>query len=275
MISPPGPGSAGPVRRITRELLADAVGPGRGQVLAAEDGVVAAISLLDAGACPDPAGAWRALRVDGDRVSAGDAIVEVTGSAWELAVAEDHAMGILGMAGGMAMRAIELRGAAPDGLRVVCGGWKKYPAALKPVLRAALDVAAIGHRLIDTEFVYVDKNVVTQLGGIPAAVARGLALGHGPVAVQVVDIDGARQAALAGAGIVMVDTGDIADLANVDTGLRDAGLRSGISLAFAGGVRGDQLSEVSAGGADIVDVGRTILDAPLWDLRFVVEPAPR
>jgi nicotinate-nucleotide pyrophosphorylase (carboxylating) len=260
------------IRRITRELLHDLHGMRRGYVVAAEPGIVAGMALLDASAAPDPAGQWVPLRADGDVVEAGDRLIEVTGTAWELAVAEDHALGILGFAGGIARHARQLRTAAPPGLRVVCGGWKKLPSALKPALRAGLDVAGIGHRLLDDEFVYVDKNVVAQLGDVSAAVTAGLALQHGPVAVQVIDVAGARAAVQAGCGVVMVDNGDLASLHHIAAALRSDGSR--VTLAFAGGVCLDDLTEAAAAGATIVDVGRAVLDAPLWDLRFVVEPRP-
>ena len=179
-------------------------------------------------------------------------------------------MGLLGFAGGIAQRARELLAVAPPGVRVVCGGWKKLPSALKPALRAGLDVAGIGHRLLDGEFVYMDKNVVTQLGGIGAAVAAGRALDHGPVAVQVVDVDGARAAVSAGCGVVMVDNGDLATLRQISAALHSNG--AAVQIAFAGGVGREDLAEVAASGATIVDVGRAVLDAPLWDLRFVVDP---
>ena len=41
-------------------------------------------------------------------------------------------------------------------------------------------------------------------------------------------------------------------------------------IAFAGGVTGLTLDDVIAAGADIVDVGRSVIDAPLLDFRFDV-----
>jgi len=260
-------------RRVTRELLASASGTRRGRVIAAEDGVVAGLGLLEPGDSADPAGLWTTMCDEGDELAIGEPLIEVVGSAWELAVAEDHVMGVVGFASGVARRALGIRAAAPPGLRVVCGGWKKLPVALKPALRAGLDVAGIGHRLVDGEFVYIDKNVVVQLGGIEAAVAAGIGLQHGPVAVQVIDVDGARRAIDAGCSIVMVDNGDLATLgAVVDVA---ATMSVTVKVAYAGGVTVDDLAQVAAEGAAIVDVGRAALDAPLWDLRFVVTPPSR
>ena len=160
--------------------------------------------------------------------------------------------------------------AAPEGLAIACGAWKKWPAAMKPVLRAALDVAGVTHRLVDGEFVYIDKNIVRLLGGVAPAVQRGNGLGHGPVAVQVDGVEQARAAVAAGCGIVMVDTGSVGDLAAVHDALTAEGRRAAVQLAFGGGVTGETLAELRRSGADIVDIGRSILDAPLWDLRLDV-----
>jgi len=72
----------------------------------------------------------------------------------------------------------------------------------------------------------------------------------------------------AGAGIVMIDTGAVADISKVDAALRSRGWRDDVLLAFGGGVRPDDLDEVQRRGAQIVDIGRAVLDAPLWDLRL-------
>jgi nicotinate-nucleotide pyrophosphorylase (carboxylating) len=67
-----------------------------------------------------------------------------------------------------------------------------------------------------------------------------------------------------------VDTGRIADLAAVHRALTAAGYRGGLRLAFGGGVTADDLVPAAEAGADAVDVGRAILDAPLLDLRMRV-----
>jgi nicotinate-nucleotide pyrophosphorylase (carboxylating) len=126
----------------------------------------------------------------------------------------------------------------------------------------------VGHRLVDGPFVYIDKNAVHLAGGIVAATTAGRRLDHGPVSVQVATPDEAIAAVGAGAGIVMVDTGVLADLSTVDAALRSRGWRDDVLLAFGGGVRRDDLDEAQHRGAQIVDIGRAVLDAPLWDLRL-------
>lgn len=252
------------------ELLEDVEGTHRACVSATEPGVVAGMRLVSADGISDSAGLWTALRADGDRVTAGEPLLEVVGTAWEIAVAQDHVLGVLGSASGIASAAIELRQRAPAEMRIACGGWKKLPAAMKPVLRAALDVASVTHRLVDGEFVYVDKVASRLLGGVAAAARTGRELRHGPVAVQVVDALEACDAVDAGAEIVMVDTGSVQDLIAVDEALRLRGQRISVTLAYGGGVTAETIPTLAALGVDVVDIGRAILNAPLWDVHLEV-----
>jgi nicotinate-nucleotide pyrophosphorylase (carboxylating) len=61
-------------------------------------------------------------------------------------------------------------------------------------------------------------------------------------------------------------------LRDVVAALTERNLRDKVRLAFAGGVRVEDLPAVHAAGADTVDMGRAILDAPILDLRLRVLP---
>jgi nicotinate-nucleotide pyrophosphorylase (carboxylating) len=262
---------AGPlVRRITHELLGDVAGCHRAIVLPTEPGIVAAMAHVVPDSISESAGRWTHLHRDGDRVAAGEPLIEIEGTALEIMIASDHVIGGLGFAGGIAARALEIQAAAPPGLAIVCGGWKKLPVAMKPYLRSALDVARVGHRLVEGPFVYIDKNAVRLAGGIEGAASAGRRLDHGPVSVQVESAAEVVRAVRAGAGIVMIDTGALSDLRETDAALRSRGLRDRVLVAFGGGVRCDDLADVAGAGAQIVDMGRAVLDAPLWDLRLEV-----
>lgn len=255
---------------IAGALLGGATGRYRAVVEACEPGIIAGIGFVDPAASLGEAGSWRLLVAEGDAVEAGQPLIELIGHAPRLGIAEDHVLGPLGFASGIATRALQFRQAAPAGLSIACGGWKKLPLALKPLLRAGLAVSGILPRLVDGDFVYVGKNAVIMLGGVDQAIAAGVAVGHGPVAVQVKSVAEAVSAVNTGAGIIMVDTADLADLAAVHAELTRLGLRDGVRLAFGGGVRLQDLVPAAAAGADAVDVGRAILDAPLLDLRMRV-----
>jgi nicotinate-nucleotide pyrophosphorylase (carboxylating) len=262
---------AGPTQpRLTDLLYANAGIHHSAVVTATEPGIAAGFGLLDSTNCSFPAGQWRIVARDGEVVRSGQVLVEVSGSAAELATAEDFVLGPIGFASGLATVARRFVEAAPTGLRVVCGGWKKLPAAAKPLLRAAIAAAGVAPRLLNQDFLYLDKNAVRLLGGIAATVRAGLAVGHGAVAVQIKNAEDAAEAARAGAAAVMVDTGSIEDLSRAHDILIGANLRGQVTLAYAGGVKLDELARIRSAGADVVDVGRGILDAPLMDLRFDV-----
>jgi nicotinate-nucleotide pyrophosphorylase (carboxylating) len=255
---------------IARLLFKGVKGQHRAVVETTEAGRVAGLGFVDPALAPVQAGVWRVLVEEGTVVAPGTALVEIIGEAHELGVAEDYVLGPIGFASGIATRAAAFREAAPDGLSLACGGWKKLPAALKPILRAGLAAAGLLPRLVEGDFVYMSKNAVTLLGGVAAAIASGLRVGHGQVAVQVKSVDEAMFAYSAGGRIIMVDTGVIADLAAVHRALVDAGQRDEVHLAFGGGVRLEDLAGVREAGANAADIGRAILDAPLLDLRLRV-----
>jgi nicotinate-nucleotide pyrophosphorylase (carboxylating) len=260
--------TAGP-RRITEELLTGVLGRHRAVVSATGPGIVAGLDLL-AEAMPAGAARWHALAADGDRCEPDTPVLELVGTAAELAVAEDYVLGPLGFASGVAITATALGAACPDGMRLACGGWKKLPLAMKPLLRAGLSVAGVTPRLVEGEFVYVAKTTVALLGGPVAAARAAAALHHGPVSIQVAGVAEALAVVSAGARIVMVDDGRLETLAAIDGVLRGWSLRREVTLAFAGGVTRELLAPARAAGADVVDVGRAVLDAPLWDLHLEI-----
>lgn len=255
---------------IARLLFQGVEGQHRAVVETTEAGIIAGLGFVDPALAPAEAGTWRVLVSEGSQVAAGTALVEIVGNAHELGIAEDYVLGPIGFASGIASRAAAFRAATPEGLSLACGGWKKLPAALKPVLRAGLAAAGLLPRLVEGDFVYLSKNAVTLLGGIAPAIAAGVAVAHGPVAVQVKSVDEAMFAYAAGGRIIMVDTGVIADLAGVHCALSEAGFRDDVHLAFGGGVRLVDLPAIRAAGANAADIGRAILDAPLLDLRLYV-----
>ena len=251
-------------------LLSGVRGVHRAVVKTTEAGIVAGLGLLDPSLAPAPVGQWNIKVREGAAVAAGDVLIEVIGTAAEIGVAEDYVVGPLGFASGIATRAKTFVDACPSGLRIACGGWKKLPSALKPVLRAGLAAVGVLPRLVEGDFIYVNKNAVRLLGSVAAAIAAGRALNHGPVAIQVKNIEEAEFAVHAGAGVIMVDTGRLDDLVLIHRELSRLQLRGQVILAFGGGVRLDDLKPAFEAGAQTVDVGRAILDTPLLDLRLEV-----
>ena len=254
---------------LAKGLLSSVTGRHRAIVTSTEPGIIAGLELLDPEVSA-PTGEWKVIVPEGAWVEADAPLIEVVGTAAELAVAEDYVMGSLGFASGVATGAKAFIDAAPKELSIACGGWKKLPVALKPLLRAGLATVGVLPRLIDGKFIYVNKNAVFLLGSVEAAINAGRALNHGPVAIQVRNREEAEFAARCGAGVIMVDTAKLEDLADIHQFLQRMNLRNEVILAFGGGVKVTDLSAAFEAGAETVDVGRAILNSPLLDLRMQV-----
>lgn len=211
------------------------------------------------------------LAVEGDRVASDDRVCRLRGNAWEIARAEELLVGSVAKPSGVATAAAALVAGAAGRARVVCGAWKKVPPESRTELRAAIGAGGAAMRILDRPFVYLDKNYVRMLGGVGPAVRRARFVEGRAVVVQVRGetasvADEAALAAAEGADVVMVDTGEVADLAAVVSRLG----HGRVVVAFGGGVTAATLERVIAAGAQVVDVGRAIVDAPLLDFRFDV-----
>jgi nicotinate-nucleotide pyrophosphorylase (carboxylating) len=214
---------------------------------------------------------------EGEALEPGTCLLRGRGRAEEVIRAEELLLGAIGKPSGVATAAAAFVRRAGGRLKIVCGAWKKVAPELRADLRRAIATGGVGVRICEHPFIYLDKNYVRLLGGVELAVSRARAYNTDQViTIQIRDdgrplADEVDAAVRAGAGIIMIDTGHLDDLVTVVTAAQLGGFRQKIKLAFAGGVTLADLEEVIAAGADIVDVGRAIIDAPLLDLSLDVE----
>ena len=251
---------------ITEQNTADIVADGSG-VISGTKSLIEALQGI--GIQPD------FITLDGSEVLKGTVIATISGSPKQIAMAEEFSIGVLAKPSGIATaarRAVALAG--PD-LRIVCGAWKKMPPAIKHTVREAITCGGAAFRISDQPFVYLDKNIVSMLHGIEATLA---AVRDMKESLKCIQIKGwqrevAEEAILAatnGADIIMVDTGRVEDIQKVNEALMEKGLRSQVRLAFAKGIRIEDIPELTQCGIDILDIGCAILDAPLLDMRLDV-----
>ncbi len=206
---------------------------------------------------------------EGDWLPAGAEVARLRGRAKAIALGEECLLGCLGKASGIATAARRARELAAGRVRVVSGAWKKMPPELKEMVRRAVQVGGIPFRILDEPFLYLDKNYVRMLGGIEAALAAVQGLGG----VRVIQVRGEEasiaeetvRACRAGAGVVMVDTGRWEDAL---AALGAAAPYPGVRIAFAGGIRLEDIPALADLGIHILDIGAAIVDAPLLDLQL-------
>jgi len=208
-------------------------------------------------------------------LQAGERIAEFRGAPKQIAKAEERLIGMLAKPSGIATHTRKFVEAAGDDLRVVSGAWKKMPMVLKHVIRHAIRSAGADFRISRVNFVYLDKNFVRMLGGIRQTLES---TSHIEDHEKVIQIKGhysdvaneAIEAAEAGANIIFIDTGEMTDIDRVSAALKQAKLREGVVLAYAGNVKLKDIPALRQMDVDRVDIGKAIVDAPLLDMKIDV-----
>lgn len=243
-------------------------------IVADEEGLVAGVSLARAEAEKLGVLVMRIVS-EGTCVRSGDELARLAGTPRQIVMAEDVLIGALAKASGIASRAREFVARTNGRPRVVSGGWKKMPPAMKEMIRSAVSVGGAQPRMVPGPFAYLDKNYVELLGGVRQSLA---AVAHLEGVAKVVQVKGryadlaseACEAADHGADVVFIDTGRAEDVARATDLLVRRGLRAKVLVAFGGGVRLEDLDALKALDLDLLDIGRQIVDAPLLDMRLEI-----
>ncbi len=215
---------------------------------------------------------------DGMRIHAGEPLITTVGDPVQTTMAEDRLIGLIAKPSGIATAAHRALLAAEGRVRIVCGAFKKLSLADKHILRQAVEDGGLKGRIAEPPFVYLDKNYLRLFGGVAPAVTAMKKFESGCIVVQLKGLfgsvaDEAREAIVSGAGILMIDTGNSADIDTVSEILRQTSLRSQVQIAFAGGIRIADIPSLCRKDVDILDIGREIIDAPLLDLKYDVVSA--
>lgn len=150
------------------------------------------------------------------------------------------------------------------------------PPEIKWQVREAVAAGKASFRIANPPFLYLDKNFVRMLGGIEKTM---LAVASIPDTLKVIQLKGeygdiAKEAVTAvygGAGILMIDTGNLDDFERVQDALIKAGLRPKVKLAFAQGIKVEDIPSLRGRGIEILDIGMSIIDAPLLDMKMDVK----
>lgn len=211
----------------------------------------------------------------GSAVERGETVMLLRGAPKQIALAEESLMGLMSKASGIATAARSAVAAADGRLEIVAGAWKKMPPELKQLVRGAVTLGGARCRIAEPPFLYLDKNYVKLLGGVPQALAAAEQLGEMTRVIQLKSPSGeiaaqAEQAVRLGADIVMVDTGEEEDVRAVSRRLRECGLRERVKLAFAKGIQIADIPALAREDIDFLDIGAAIVDAPLLDMRLDV-----
>jgi nicotinate-nucleotide pyrophosphorylase (carboxylating) len=212
---------------------------------------------------------------EGSRVKPGDEIVRLDGRPKQIVMCEERLIGMIAKPSGIATAARRFVDKAGQRPRIVSGAWKKMPWHQKEMIQRAVVGGGADCRIANAPFLYLDKNYVRMLGGVKRCL-KAVADLNGYL--KVVQLRGeyneigleAMEAVGNGADIIFVDTGKPDDLELTVYKLREMGWRDRVKIAFGGGVQLEDVPSLKAMDADILDIGRPIIDAPLLDMRMEV-----
>jgi nicotinate-nucleotide pyrophosphorylase (carboxylating) len=242
---------------------------GNGRIFARKEGIIAGLPVAEAAFLQMDNTAKIELPVaDGDRVQAGQVILEVTGCLSSILVAERTALNFLQRLSGIATKT---------------AAWveeiKNYPVRLAdtrkttPGLRLLekYAVAAGGgsnHRLALDGGILIKENHITAAGGIEAAVKSVKA--RAPftlrIEVEVTDLVELEEALKAKADIIMLDN------MNLEMMRQAVALTAGRAvLEASGNVTFERLKEIAATGVDIISCGALTHSYRSLDLSLLID----
>ena len=196
---------------------------------------------------------------DGDELSHGQRFANLLAKPKQVAIAEEQLIGTMAKACGIATAARTEVPLADGKVKIVSGAWKKMPPETKQMVRGAIVAGGAAFRICESPMMYLDKNFVRMLGGIPAALA---ACKDFPDKVKVNRIKGIPAD--------VEDTGRIEDLRRGRTVLETSGRRGEVQLAYAGGVKLTDIPQLTEERLDILCIGKQIVDAQLLDMKLDV-----
>lgn len=242
---------------------------GRAHWLAKQDGVFCGGVLVQ----PlfrqlDPALQVRLLVADGDRVSAGQRLLELEGAAAALVAGErtalNLAMRLSGIATATAALVAELAG---SGVRLV--DTRKTTPGLRQLEKYAVRCGGgTNHRLGLDDAGMLKENHLAWAGGVRPAIAAVRAAAPWParLIVEAETAAEAEAAVRAGADGVLLDEFPPAALAELVPRLRALAAAPGAVVLEASGVRPEQLAAMAATGIDLISTSAPITRSSWLDL---------
>jgi len=194
---------------------------------------------------------------DGRAVAPGETLLELDGPARAVLLVERTALNIIGRMSGIATRtreAVEAARAVSPDVRVAAT--RKTAPGLRMLDKKAVVLGGGDpHRYCLSDMVLIKDNhlaLVPLIEAIRKAKARSR---YRAVEVEVETAQGAVEAAVAGADVVLLDNMTPDDVRETVGALAASGLRERVTLEVSGGIAGGDLTGYAATGIDIISMG--------------------
>jgi len=231
-------------------------------------GLPVALAVLDAAGVPPDAAEPRCS--DGDRMAAGGEVLRINAPLRELLGAERTLLNFLTHLSGIAT-ATRAWADAVAGTGCVVRDTRKTTPGLRQLEKYAVRCGGgMNHRMGLGDAALVKDNHVAAAGGIAAAIkaVRGAAPGL-PLEVECDNLAQVSEALAAGAGLILLDNMDLADLR---AAVALAAPYPAVRLEASGGLRLDVARAVAETGVDFLAVGALTHSSPALDLGLDLLP---
>ena len=259
---------------ITSEALIDDDQKAKGRLYFREDGVTAGLdevaTIFRILGCT-----VNAIIRDGSSVSRNQTLMEISGPAKALLAGERTALNVLGRMAGIATTVSKIASQVSKvnpGTRVAATR-KTIPGFGELDKRAVVLGGGDTHRFRLDDCVLIKDNHLALLPSITEAVraARSAVSFTKMIEIEIEDLEGAVEAAEAGADIIMFDNMGPGEIGRCLARLSELGLREGRVYEASGGITPENVGEYAASGVDIISMGSLTHSVKALDVKLEIK----
>ena len=259
---------------ITSEALIDDGQTAKGRLYLREDGVAAGLdevaTIFRILGCE-----VNAIERDGSSVSRDQTLMEISGPAKALLAGERTALNILGRMAGIATTvskiASQVSKVSPS--TKVAATRKTMPGLGELDKKAVALGGGDTHRFRLDDCVLIKDNHLALLPSITEAVraARSAVSFTKKIEVEIESLEGAVEAAEAGADIVMFDNMPPEEIERCLARLSELGLREGRVYEASGSITPENVGDYAASGVDVISIGSLTHSVRALDVKLEIE----
>lgn len=259
---------------ITSEALIDDGQMAKGRLYFREDGVAAGLdevaTIFRILGCE-----VNATERDGSSVSRNQTLMEINGSAKALLAGERTALNILGRMAGIATTvsktAAQVSKVNPS--TRIAATRKTLPGFSELDKKAVVLGGGDTHRFRLDDCVLIKDNHLALLPSITEAVkaARSAVSFTKKIEIEIESLEGAVEAAEAGADIIMFDNMPPGEIGRCLARLSELGLREGRVYEASGGITSENVGDYAASGVDVISMGSLTHSVRALDVKLEIE----
>lgn len=215
------------------------------------------------------------FKEDGNKVTLGDVILEINGSARDILSLERTALNLIMRMSGIATITSKMISKVKNkGLNVKIAGTRKTSPALHRFDKMAIAIAGGDtHRFRLDDLVLIKDNHIDIVGSVSKAIelAREKCSFTKKIEIEVENIEDAMIASSSGADIIMLDNMTPEAIKETIAILDKENLRENVLIEVSGGITEDNILEYANSGVDIISLGFITHSFNSLDISLIIE----